>query len=68
MSTFAVSEAIDLLVGPAHPFAGTKVDFDPLLSGMGKAKCALSGDASHGTHEFYKALSNAPLTTALRCD
>jgi erythromycin esterase-like protein len=38
----------------AHPLVGTPQDFDPLLALVGTARFALIGEASHGTHEFYR--------------
>jgi erythromycin esterase-like protein len=32
---------------------GAAVDLDPLMERIGDARCALLGEASHGTHEFY---------------
>ena len=34
---------------------GAGEDFDPLLELAGDAKYVLLGEATHGTHEFYKA-------------
>ena len=39
----------------AHPLSGTEGDFDPLLDLIGDAPFVLLGEASHGTHEFYRA-------------
>jgi erythromycin esterase-like protein len=38
----------------AHPLLGAPQDFDPVLELVGDARCALIGEASHGTHEFYR--------------
>ena len=38
----------------ARPFAGTPADYDPLLALVGEARFVLIGEASHGTHEFYR--------------
>jgi len=38
----------------AQPFTGAKDDFDSLLSLIGDSSFVLIGEASHGTHEFYK--------------
>lgn len=43
----AISEAV-------RPLAGTASDYDPLLERAEKARYALLGEASHGTHEFYR--------------
>src|SRR5947207_15165354 len=33
---------------------GSSADFDPLLKAIGSAPLVLIGEASHGTHEFYR--------------
>jgi erythromycin esterase-like protein len=38
----------------AHPLLGGPEDFAPLLEIVGGAHLVLIGDASHGTHEFYR--------------
>lgn len=38
----------------AHPISGSADDFAPLLSRIGDARFVLIGEASHGTHEFYR--------------
>jgi erythromycin esterase-like protein len=38
----------------AHPIEGTARDYDPLLSLIGEARFCLLGEATHGTHEFYR--------------
>jgi erythromycin esterase-like protein len=38
----------------AHPLRGETTDFDPLLKMVGDARFVLLGEASHGTHEFYR--------------
>ncbi len=38
----------------AIPFAGAPQDYDPLLEAAADAKFVLLGEASHGTHEFYR--------------
>jgi erythromycin esterase-like protein len=45
---------IEALRGAAYPLAGGARDYDPLLERIGKARFALLGEASHGTHEFYR--------------
>ena len=45
---------IDALRAAAHPLTGEPEDFAPLLERIGDAPCVLLGEASHGTHEFYK--------------
>lgn len=38
----------------AHPLVGSPEDFDPLIARIGNARFVLIGEASHGTHEFYR--------------
>ena len=38
----------------ARPLVGSPQDFDPLLARIGDATTVLIGEASHGTHEFYR--------------
>jgi erythromycin esterase-like protein len=44
----------DVLRDAAHPLTGAAADYDPLLELIGDARCVLIGEASHGTHEFYR--------------
>jgi erythromycin esterase-like protein len=39
---------------PVLPLAGTAGDYDPLLARVGGGRVVLIGEASHGTHEFYR--------------
>src|SRR5262252_808973 len=38
----------------ARPLTGAKEDYDPLIEMVGDARFVLIGEASHGTHEFYR--------------
>jgi erythromycin esterase-like protein len=38
----------------ARPLAGGPRDYDALLDRIGEARVVLLGEASHGTHEFYR--------------
>jgi erythromycin esterase-like protein len=38
----------------ARPLTGSAGDYDPLLEMIGDARVVLLGEASHGTHEFYR--------------
>jgi erythromycin esterase-like protein len=38
----------------AYPLTGAAQDYDPLLRLIGDARIVLLGEASHGTHEFYR--------------
>ena len=40
--------------GLVHPLTGAVSDFDPLIARVGDARFVLIGEASHGTHEFYR--------------
>jgi erythromycin esterase-like protein len=37
-----------------HEIRGDAADYDPLLEDIGNARYVLLGEASHGTHEFYR--------------
>jgi len=47
----AALEAVRL---DARPLEGSRADYDPLLESIGDARLVLLGEASHGTHEFYR--------------
>src|SRR5258707_11003525 len=38
----------------AKPIAGTSRDYDALINLVGEARFCLLGEATHGTHEFYR--------------
>ena len=38
----------------AQPLTGDSHDYDALLAGIGDARVVLIGEATHGTHEFYR--------------
>src|SRR2546423_12977765 len=40
--------------GAIHVLTGTPAGYDPLLELIGDASFVLLGEASHGTHEFYR--------------
>lgn len=44
----------DLVRDAAHALTGAGADYDPLLKFIGEARFVLLGEASHGTHEFYR--------------
>lgn len=47
--------AVAKLVGrAAHPVAGAPGDYDELIESVGTARVVLIGEATHGTHEFYR--------------
>src|SRR5215207_5142916 len=46
--------AVEALTAAAHPISARPSDYDGLLESIGDARFALIGEASHGTHEFYR--------------
>lgn len=44
----------ELVRAHAQPLTGSREDYDPLLDLIGNAHFVLLGEASHGTHEFYR--------------
>src|SRR5919106_4812419 len=38
----------------ARPLTNAREDYDPLMEMIGDARLVLLGEASHGTHEFYR--------------
>jgi erythromycin esterase-like protein len=46
---------VDLIREHGLPLLGNEAAFDPVLDMVGGARFVLLGEASHGTHEFYKA-------------
>ncbi|MCM3903902.1 MAG: erythromycin esterase family protein [Pyrinomonadaceae bacterium] len=50
-STFLLT---DVVHEAAHPLVGEKTDYEPLMKLIGDAPLVLIGEASHGTHEFYR--------------
>jgi erythromycin esterase-like protein len=58
-----VLEAVRL---DARPLTGDRGDYDALLGVVGDARIVLLGEASHGTHEFYR--ERARITKRLICE
>jgi erythromycin esterase-like protein len=48
------TSSIDDALKAARQLTGAAQDYDPLMDMMGGARFVLLGEASHGTHEFYK--------------
>lgn len=46
--------ALDLVRQAAYPLTGAPSDYDSVLALVGDARLVLLGEASHGTHEFYR--------------
>jgi len=49
--------AIQVIQRRARPLHGGPDDFDALLARIGNARIVMIGEASHGTHEFYRVRS-----------
>jgi erythromycin esterase-like protein/predicted phosphoribosyltransferase len=47
-------ESVDVLRRRARPLTGDPSDYDTLLDDIGRARVVLLGEATHGTHEFYR--------------
>ena len=47
-------QVLDAIRREAHPLHGAVEDYDPLLEAIGNSSLVLIGEASHGTHEFYR--------------
>jgi erythromycin esterase-like protein len=48
------SDVLHAVRQSAYRLTGESTDFDPLLKRIGEARFVLIGEASHGTHEFYR--------------
>jgi erythromycin esterase-like protein len=66
MRLAAKHDIVDLVREHAHELKGTSGNFDPLIDQVGDVHYVLLGEASHGTHEFYKA--RAEITKRLICE
>lgn len=49
-----MSALSDRISAAADPLAGSPNDYDSLIDMVGEARIVLLGEASHGTHEFYR--------------
>jgi erythromycin esterase-like protein len=54
MSARPDRETVERVRGAARVLSGGPADFDPLMERIGDARYVLLGEASHGTHEFYR--------------
>jgi len=54
MTAITTRPLAQALRAEAHPLTGAPHDLDPLLALVGDARLVLLGEASHGTHEFYR--------------
>src|SRR6266571_3803050 len=57
MSDTTPTVLINAVRETAHPLTGATTDYDPLMQLIGGARFVLLGEATHGTHEFYRARS-----------
>lgn len=55
MSEADLDREADALRPAVTPITGAYDDFDPLMDRIGNASIVLLGEATHGTHEFYRA-------------
>lgn len=54
MAVANFNPAVQAIEGAARPLEGATRDYDPLLDLIGAARFCLLGEATHGTHEFYR--------------
>ena len=54
MSASGVKLITDAIREVVHPLSGQAHDYDPVLELVGSAPLCLLGEATHGTHEFYR--------------
>jgi len=50
-----MNAAVETIRRCADPLSGDNSDYDALVERCAKAKIVMLGEATHGTHEFYKA-------------
>jgi len=55
MDAVQAVQAVQAVRAAARPLSGGREDYDALLELIGDAQFVLLGEASHGTHDFYKA-------------
>jgi erythromycin esterase-like protein len=53
-STSTIDSAVQAVAGAARPVVGAAGDYDALIDLVGTRRFVLIGEASHGTHEFYR--------------
>src|SRR5215204_3712214 len=47
--------SLEVIRAAASPLTGAVEDYDPLMEMIGDARYVLLGEATHGTHQFYKS-------------
>ncbi|MDR3402058.1 MAG: erythromycin esterase family protein [Chthoniobacter sp.] len=57
----------DLIRQAARPLIGSPGDYDGLLDAVGDAHFVLLGEASHGTHEFYRERAQISKRLIVEC-
>ena len=53
-STSTIEPAVEAVAGAARPVNGAAGDYDALINLVGPRRFVLIGEASHGTHDFYR--------------
>jgi erythromycin esterase-like protein len=48
------ASTVALLKKSAHPISSNSPNYDPLMKMIGDARLVMLGEATHGTHEFYR--------------
>jgi erythromycin esterase-like protein len=54
MFDIIVEDLVTMVRDAAHPLTGAPQDYNPLMELIGEARLVLIGEASHGTHQFYR--------------
>jgi erythromycin esterase-like protein len=54
MPEMMASDLANVIRENSHSLTGASSDYDPLIQQIGEARFVLIGEASHGTHEFYR--------------
>ncbi|HEY7768439.1 erythromycin esterase family protein, partial [Longimicrobium sp.] len=49
-----VDAEVQIVRAAAIPITGAETDYDSLIAHVGDARFVLLGEATHGTHEFYR--------------